>query len=312
MKKINFFALLSIVILANPAYSQGYLKLGGGYSLSVSNDNFSTPITIVERTSPTSNTIISKENIYGTIGSGGNLRIAGGYTFTKNFGLELDIYYLFGQKKYVTESTNITTNLNEISFAYTRQLRATPSFFVRASDGLIRPYAGFGAVLPLMGFTYVELDRTDQIANNNTYLVRKVSGNFTVGFESYMGANISWPNENFNIFAELRYTGLRIKSKHAETIQFDFTDLTTGEVTDNVGSLSVFEREINFVDKLTTESNAFEGVGGINTTSVDRDKPMDKLTSTNNFNALGINIGVRMNMVKKIKKEEILDNMKVF
>ncbi len=304
MKKLNPFILLCFSICAIPAFSQAYLKVGGGYSLSVSNDNFSTPITIVERTSPTSNTIISKENIYGTIGSGGNLRIAGGYTFTKNFGLELDLYYLLGQKKYVTESTNITTNVNEISFAYTRQLRATPSFFVRASDGLIRPYAGFGAVLPLMGFTYIELDRTDPVANNNTYLVRKVSGNFSVGIESYMGANISWPNENFNIFAELRYTGLRIKSKHAETIQYDFTDLTTGEVTDNVGSLSVFQREINFVDKLTTESNAFEGSGGINAAAYDQDKPMDKLTSTNNFNALGINIGVRMNMVKKQKSED--------
>jgi outer membrane protein W len=300
MFRILFFiALLSAQIL----FSQAYIRVGGGYGISASNDNFSTPITTIERTSPTANTIISKENIYGTIGSGATFRLAGGYTFSNNFGVELDMYYLVGDKKYATETSNNTTNVNEISFAYTRQFRIAPSVYVRASKGMVKPYAGFGPVLPLTGFTYLEVDRTDPVSGNNSFYVRKISGNLSIGFESYAGVSMNWPNENFNLFAEIRYTGLRIKSKYSETIQYDIRNTTTGEVIDNLSNLSTFEREINFVDKITRESNAFEGPGGINASSRDFDKPMDKLTSTTNFNALGLNIGVRMNFVRK-KSEE--------
>jgi hypothetical protein len=296
MKKVIFFACLfsSQFIIA-----QGYLKLGGGYGFSASKDNFSSPVLVLQG----NNSIASKENIYGTIGSGATVRLAGGYTFSNNFGIELEAYYLMGDKKYVTEFSNSSTNLNEKSFAYTRQFRVLPSLYVKASKGLLKPYIGFGPLLPLAGYTYLEVKRQDPAAQTNSFYVRKVSGNFSIGFESYAGANISWPNENFNLFIELRYTGLRIKSKFAETIQYDITNTATGEVTDNLSSLTTFQREINFVDKLTPESNAFEGPGGINAVAFDSTKPMDKLSSTNNFNAFGINLGVRVNLVSKKASE---------
>jgi hypothetical protein len=292
MKKVIFFACL---LSSQFIIAQGYLKLGGGYGFSASKDNFSSPVLVLQG----NNSIVSKENVYGTIGSGATFRLAGGYTFSNNFGIELEAYYLMGDKKYVTEFSNTNTDLNETSFAYTRQFRVLPSIYARANKGLFKPYVGFGPLLPLAGFTFLEVQREDPAAQTKSFYVRKVSGNFSLGFESYAGANISWPNDNFNLFIELRYTGLRVKSKFAETIQYDITNTVTNETTDNLPSLTTFQREINFVDKLTTESNAFEGPGGINAASFDSNKPMDKLTSTNNFNAFGINIGVRVNLLKK-------------
>lgn len=285
------------------SHSQAYIRFSGGYGFSASKDNFSTPVTVLESSIPTNPTIISKENIYGTIGSGATVRIAGGYTFSNNFGIDLDCYYLIGDKKYATENTNNTSGINEISFAYTRQFRITPSLYVRASKGFIKPYAGLGPVLPLAGFTYLEVKRTNPTINENSFYIRKISGNFTVGFESYLGISSNWPNENFNIFAELRFTGLRIKSKFSETVQYDITNTISGEVTDKLPDLNTFQREINFVDKLTNELNTFEGPGGINSVTPDFDRPMDRLTSTTNFNSLSLNIGVRVNLIKNYTTE---------
>jgi hypothetical protein len=292
MKNVLVAALL---LLSQIMIAQGYLKFGGGYGFSASKDNFSVPVLVLQN----NNTIVSKENIYGTIGSGATFRLAGGYTFSNNFGIELEAYYLMGDKKYVAEEFNSTSDYRETKFASTKQFRVFPSVYARASKGLIKPYIGFGPVLPIAGFTYLELRTEEPVINKNSYRYYRVSGNFTVGFESYCGASIDWPNENFNLFVEMRYTGVRVKSKKAKLTDWTETEISSGNVTNKLETADLFYTEINFVDKITNESNTLPTVlGGINTSIPDFDKPMDDLTSKNNFNAFGINIGVKVNMVK--------------
>jgi hypothetical protein len=297
MKNLLFAAFL---FAAQIVIAQAYLKVGGGYGFSASKDNFSSPILVMQG----NNAIVSKENIYGTIGSGATFRLAGGYTFSNNFGVELEAYYLMGDKKYVAEESNISNDYRETKFANTKQLRVLPSVYARASKGLVKPYIGFGPVLPLAGFTYLELRTEEPAINKSSYRYYKVSGNFTVGFESYCGASIDWPNENFNIFMELRYTGVRVKSKKAKLTSWTETEISSGNVTNKLETADLFYTEINFVDKITNESNTLPTVlGGINTSIPDFDKPMDDLTSKNNFNAFGINVGVRVNLVKSKQPE---------
>lgn len=293
MKKVIFFACL---LSSQFIIAQGYLKLGGGYGFSASKDNFSSPVLVLQG----NNSIVSKENVYGTIGSGATFRLAGGYTFSNNFGIELEAYYLMGDKKYVAEESNTSNNYRETKFASTKQFRVFPSVYARASKGLVKPYIGFGPVLPLAGFTFLELRTEEPVINKSSYRYYKVSGNFTVGFESYAGASIDWPNENFNLFMEVRYTGVRVKSKKAKLTAWTETEISSANVTDKLATADLFYTEINFVDKITNESNTLPTVlGGINTSIPDFDKPMDDLTSKNNFNAFGINIGVRVNLLKK-------------
>jgi hypothetical protein len=300
--KIKFlFTLISAALFHQLTFAQAYMKVGGGYAFSASNSNFSSPIIQTERVSSTFNKVVYKEYVFGTLGGGGQARVAVGYNFAKNFGLELDVNYLYGTTKYVSANTNITSNKVEKSYANTRQLRLTPTFVVRAGEGLVRPYAGFGIVLPVAGSTYLMLESQQDSLKDN--VVRKVSGNFSVGFESYVGATFNWPNENFNIFVEMRYVGLGVVPKYAKVVSYDRTNMNTGVVTDLEPTLSTFSREINFVDALTETSNVFEGDGGINTIAYDSNKPMDKIATTTNFNALGINFGIRMNLVKAKKAE---------
>jgi hypothetical protein len=293
MKKVIFVVCL---LTSHYIMAQGYLKLGGGYGFSASKDNFSSPVLVLQG----NNSIVSKENIYGTIGGGATFRLAGGYTFSNNFGIELEAYYLMGDKKYVAEESNSSNNYRETKFASTKQFRVFPSVYARASKGLIKPYVGFGPVLPIAGFTFLDLRTEEPAINKSSYRYYKVSGNFTVGFESYCGASIDWPNENFNLFVEMRYTGVRVKSKKAKLTAWTETEISSGNVTNKLETADLFYTEINFVDKITNESNTLPTVlGGINTSIPDFDKPMDDLTSKNNFNAFGINIGVKINLLKK-------------
>jgi hypothetical protein len=304
--KIKFlFTLISAALFHQLTFAQAYMKVGGGYAFSAGATNFSTPQIEMYRVSSTTNVPYRKEFIFGTLGSGGVTRLALGYNFNKNFGFELDMNYLIGAKKYVSSLTvydtiNQIKTYDEKSYAYTRQFRITPSFYVRASEGFIKPYAGMGIVLPLAGSTFLISDALT--TSSQTYRVRKASGSFSVGFESYAGATCNWPNENFNLFVEVRYVALGVKPSKATVIQSEITNLNTGVVTNDLETMPTSIREINFVDVLDETSNVLEGPGGVSN-NTDDTKPTDKIATTTNFNALGINFGIRMNLVKAKKAE---------
>lgn len=268
---------------------EAYLRVGGGYSISTSNDVFT--LRISEQDS--NNLYLSDRNIYGTIGSGAQFRLCGGYAFAQNFGFELDVNYLMGQKKYAGERK--TPFQTDITYAYTRQLRITPSFFVRANAGFVQPYAGMGIVLPVFGKTVLEEESNN--ASRFAYKERDVFGAVSVGFESYAGVNFQWPNKKFNLFLEFRYTGLRIKSKNATLVQWTETDAVSGEVTDRLVDAPLFLVETVFVDELTRESNTITAT--VYSANFDFDKPLELLASKTNFNSIGINIGVCLKFGKE-------------
>jgi hypothetical protein len=103
---------------------------------------------------------------------------------------------------------------------------------------------------------------------------------------------------------EVRYSAVRVKSKKAQLTEWTETQISSGNVTNKLETADLFYTEINFLDKITNESNTLPTVlGGINSSIPDFKKPMDDLASKNNFNAFGINIGVRVNFVSKKASE---------
>lgn len=293
-------SFLFFILAPNIGHTQeGYLRVGGGYGIPASKDVFTLHVLELD----SNNRYISDKNIYGTLGAGAQFRIAGGYTFAQNFGLELDVNYFIGRKEYAGE--RVTPIKTDLTYAYSRQLRISPSFFVRANPGLIQPYVGMGIVLPVLGKTVVEeLSTTAQMSS---YRERHIYGSFSVGFESYAGVNISWPNNKFNLFVECRYSGLRIKSKNAEMLQWTDTDLISGDVVNQLETAQAFLKEIVFKDELTTESNTISAT--VYSSNFDFDKPLEVLASKSNYNAISLSIGVciKFGPDKELTKEIILD-----
>lgn len=299
MKSILSFLFLSLFFSVF-IQAQAYIKVGGGYGFSVNTEQFTNPSLSYITDSTGVDRLFSNTNTYGSLGAGGQIKLSGGYVFQQNFGFDLEMHYLFGQKKMVQEIIK-PGNRTEMYYAYTQQFRLAPSFFVRANKGIVQPYAGAGIVLPLAGYTYLEYQKTDPNLDLSFTQVRRVSGSPTVGFEGYIGAQVKWPNENFNFFFEVRYTGLRIKSKSAEMIQWDEVKLSTGEVTNELETASVFNTQIQFVDEINNNSNASVFSGGF-LVSPDLNKPMEKLASSTNFNTLQFNLGICIQFTKKENK----------
>ncbi len=290
MKKIIVISALLIWASILMAQQGAYLRVGGGYSISAANDVFTN--TVLNQDSNFVYTL--DQNIYGTIGSGAHFRLVGGYSFQQNFGMELEMEYLWGSRKYAGETTR--ADRNTVTYAYTRQLRIAPSFYVQASPGLLQPYAGFGLLIPLTGKTVLE----EQLDNNlnSTYLVREVYGAFSLGFNGFVGVNVNYPNENFQLFFEIRHSNMRIKSKDALLVQWDETDKASGEVMDRLATANTFEKEIIFRDQLSPESNTITATvsSGVN---FDFNQPLELLATKTNFNALSFNIGVKIRFAKR-------------
>jgi hypothetical protein len=288
--KTNLIALFILMATFQLQAQQGpYLRLGGGYSISAANDVF-TNTTLVR---DSSGIYTSDANIYGTLGNGAHFRLIGGYTFKQNFGVELEVEYLWGARNNAGLSTAVGRELT--TTAYTRQLRLAPSFYVQASPGLIQPYAGFGLLLPVNGKTVVE--ELDVSTATTTLQVREINGALSLGFNAFAGVNINYPNDKFQIFFEVRHSNMRIKSKKATTVQWDRTDNNTGEVTNLLDGADTYSTEILFQDELTPESNTVSATV-TSGTNFDFDKPLELLASKTNFNALSFNIGVKIHFTK--------------
>lgn len=293
--KTNLIILFTFLAFFQLEAQQGpYLRLGGGYSVSAANDVFTN--TVLVRDSSFRYTL--DENIYGTIGSGAHFRLMGGYVFKQNFGVELEVEYLWGARKYAGEFTQV--GRTDLTYAYTRQLRLAPSFFVQASPALIQPYAGFGLLLPVTGKTVLE----EQVETSSTsiYRVREVYGALSLGFNGFAGVNINYPNDKFQLFFEVRHSNMRIKSKNASVVQWDETDKGTNEVTNILETADEFEKEIVFRDRITPENNTITATV-TSGTNFDFDKPLELLATKTNFNALSFNIGVKIHFAKRAEGE---------
>lgn len=283
-------SILCLCFITTALSAQNFhLRFGGGYSISTSNDVF----TMTNLTVDSNGVATAEENIYGTIGSGAHFRATGGYTFSSNVGVELEVNYLWGERK-LAGGIYPPTDRRE-TFASTRQLRISPSLIILANPNFIQPYMGMGITLPVVGKTVTEEFRYS--GDNFTEKVTEIRGDVSVGFHAFTGVNIQWPNERFRLFAEIRYTGLRIKSKTAEVVRWAEYDSNNEQIDNILEASSVAFTNIEFRDRVTLEDNIFSA--NLVSPDFDFNEPMNLLARKSNFNALGVNIGVRMDLVKK-------------
>lgn len=131
--KLFIFSLLVLFsIIGSTVFSQNaYIKLGGGYGLSLA----SQIIANKNVTSPS-----SYDFTYGSFGEGINFGLGFGYNINSNFALELAGAYILGKK---FETTYSTSTVKE----YANTICIMPSVVVKAPMKDVIPYTRFGMVL---------------------------------------------------------------------------------------------------------------------------------------------------------------------
>ncbi|EJF53214.1 hypothetical protein SapgrDRAFT_1501 [Saprospira grandis DSM 2844] len=276
MKRTTLFSFLSLFLLAGfglKAQTGPYARLGIGYGMGATTDQLGT--TYVED----ANGDFTEENIYGSYGGGFDVNLDLGYNFSQNFGFGLGVDYLFGSTVTRDESTSPSqTSMTEV---YTRQLRLSPNFTVRGSnEGMVQPYGGLGLVIPVTGTTYSNKEKVYTGINGTATQKVESKGQFTLGYEAFAGVYFKVPNDKVRIFAELRYTGLRIRAKEAEIVEVMDLDPTgaSTSIVDYIELGAFTDTNIEFVDEINQ----------------DTDTDVQQLRTSTNFSSFGIQVGVAM------------------
>ena len=198
--KIVIFSLLLELCFISSANAQFYVKLGGGYGLSLANGLSYKDGSDVK---------------YASLGEGIYPSLGFGYMFNKNMAIELNGSYLIGRK---FEATDTQGGLILVEKAWGEGKFISPALVVMAPMKNMTPYARFGGVI---GIPKVK----DEITISGSWeaptgtLKLEESGKMALGVTGALGLMYK-AGSKINIFAELYGTGMNYRPdtrKNTET-----------------------------------------------------------------------------------------------
>lgn len=219
------FLLVAALFSISLTYSQFYGGLSGGYSFGATQRVNGTEVKL-------NGSALETTNIYGSYGAGFNGTLKFGYFFDEHIGTELSFGYLHGAEQTKADVSVPAYGMETDAVAYSRMYRTTLSLVYKIKNGM---YGRFGILVPLGGKTVVEADDRRVIevnvspdpdypimapANVATSYELEIHGTPTIGFAGALGYNYALGN-NLNLFAELEYLGLAIKSNDSEYVKYN-------------------------------------------------------------------------------------------
>jgi hypothetical protein len=299
-------SLLSVVVVAQESKPKKfYLETIGGYGFPLVNDELGSTD---DRIGTTNRLIRADSSIsilpaQGTQGPGWQFSISAGYMFHPNIGVEGEFRYLKSNRFLLAKNTTPTYQAEHSIVG--ERLDIVPqivfSFNVKEKWNI---YSKSGVVIPVWGRSRSDIKIEDQegrlleeltgVTNPDAYASVRVKastfGKFSYGFQTRLGAGyavLDW----MTVFAELKFVALSIRSKEDRLDDVDIRVFSSGggsalEITEE--DLDEIEKRTVFVNELTENSN-----NPLVNENADPNKPLEELTRKDNFNQLGVSIGVR-------------------
>ena len=207
----QFFFVFTVTNL----FSQGaYVKLGGGYGLSLASQMvYDTPTSSGETT--------SHSYTYGSFGEGINFQLGFGYNINPNIALELDGSYTLGKKFENTSGTTLVTT----SKWYANTISIMPSVVIKAPMKDMTPYTRFGMVIGIPSKFYEQTATgTGAPAGTDKW---KESGGSALGFQGAVGVSFK-AGKQLGFFAEIFGIGMNYAPSKAENTE-TYTGQTLGQ-----------------------------------------------------------------------------------
>ena len=259
MKKVLLLSLT--VFIATSLSAQFYAGFGVGYGMGAS-----------KRVNGREYTDNSRVNIYGSYGEGFNANLKLGFMFSENIGFELGTSYLIGSSQTKEKSEYI------LQEAKSSGLRLAPQLVIKLDNGL---YSRFGMIVPVMGKTVITNtnDHYDPTGFGVVFVKQEstmeAKGSFSMGFIGAIGYAYAL-SDNMDLFAEVEYIGMSIKSGSAKLTQYDV------DGKDQLEGMKTFYKEYEFVDEVTSDDNK------------NMDEAGKGLKQKAPFSSIGLNIGIVM------------------
>lgn len=279
-----------------------YFKLGGSYFNQTASTEFPTVggHDAMNRTY-VGGKLVSEKSITGSFGQGFRTGITAGYRFNTRLGVELGANYYTSNDKTMAQTTSDVpiTPSGVYSFKSVGQITAfdvAPALvlFLGEHKGF-EPYSKVGVLVPVHGDLEITTDAYAPIAFNPTtgapvafgdvHSVDKVKPNPTIGFTAALGTSYKL-GKHISAFAELEYRNFTVHGKTKETTEF------TVNGKDALASRSTAQIHTNYRDGIDVNSNN----AATNPNGVNKDKPMDELSSYVGISGLGLTLGLKYSL----------------
>ncbi|WP_281634564.1 outer membrane beta-barrel protein [Flavobacterium luteolum] len=312
MKKNLFLLGLLVCSMATMAQTEKadkpeswYFKLGGSYFNQTASTEFPTVggNAALDRTY-VGGKLVSEKSITGSFGQGFRTGITAGYRFSTRIGVELGVNYYSSNDKTMAQTTSdqpyiptsATTgiyNFKSVGQITAFDLAPAIVMFLGESNGF-EPYTKVGVLVPIHGDLEIKTDAVAPVGVNpgtgapvfgNVHSVDKVKPNPTIGFTAAVGTTYKLTS-HLSAFAELEYRNFTVHGKTKETTDF------TVNGNDALATRTTAQIHTNYRDGLDVNSNnALTNPNGVN-----KDKPMDELSSYVGISGLGLTLGIKYSL----------------
>ena len=273
MKKRLFSLILLLAISTSFSFGQLFIKVGGGYGIGASGDEW---LSTISDSTGLTNQILR----YGSNGEGGVFGAEVGYMFNDHLGVQLGAEYLVGARQGIISVQSPGMSL--LQEGYSRQLRVLPAVIISSGAGGIDPYCRVGASLPLATTTFIEHVETDAsgATPQSTNITTEITGKFVFGFHGAFGCNFS-VGSRLAVFAEIGGVSQRLKGQTGEITRWDV------DGTDILPTLNPFDKQWNYLEEINSNSNS-----AVLNPAIDPEQPEDRVQITQNLSSLFIKGGV--------------------
>lgn len=201
---------------------------------------------------PTSTSVTSKSY---SLGTGMSVGVYGGYMFTNNIGLELNVFDKFSSSTTTTVTTSSPTNsTTDVYTAKGMLFGLTPAIRLSVGEGKLRVYTVTGLIIGFPSTTLEDNGSATHITGgggsvtNTSDEINTYSGNLILGFHGALGVlyNIS---DKIGIYAELAGNF----ENWAPSEQLITTYTLNG--ADELGGLTTSQKQTNYVSSYTSSNN---------------------------------------------------------
>lgn len=231
------------------------------------------------------------KSLSGTLGGGFKANITAGYMFNPYVGAEIGFNYFSGYDKTIGKFTSPQLQSEEV--AYLRGLDLVPAIYLTPNFSKLNPYARIGVIIPAAGKLHIETtaNQTDGGGPGTDIHINaesEVESKFSIGFVGALG--VTYPiGPKLQVFGELEFKNLSIKSKSAEITKYETAAVTDGNAVlvpgQQLADLPVNEKKFIFSDTYTQGP-------------ADPDSPRRIPTQYVNASGVGINVGIRYSFGK--------------
>jgi len=227
----------------------------------------------------------------GTLGGGFKGTITAGYMFNQYIGAELGFNYFSGYDKTIGKLTTPAFRSEEV--AYLEGLDIVPAIYITPGFSKLNPYARIGAIMPAAGklnieTSVVQVNGAGPGADIHVDALSEVKSKFSIGFIGALG--VTYPiSPKMQVFGEVEFKNLSIKSKSAEIKEYSTTAVAGGQSTliegQQLADLPMNETHFEFSDEYTQGAP-------------DENAPRKIPTQYVNAGGVGINVGIRYSFGK--------------